>query len=897
MTRIKKSDFVLVFDRYFSRKPNAAVSVLSKTLYCCAECVCMLLCLLEIYNVPASRWIVSLFCVGFTALLCVIFSFVKKRIAIPAFVLVCCLIIRSNREALWEKLTYLIDALLRAMDGPVFSMLRYLWHPDELSVSRTTFAVVCVSCVIAMICAGSMFKKPTGIAPLITFVVLFAPMGIAQKLSFNLWLVPTAALLIGGIAVAKSFSDGIITRGGVYAGCRAALKSEERSFKAQTAKIPVIQRVGINAVHYSKYFSAAVCAVAIFTAAGFSGAMLMKDRSGIDYSGIYEFFENLGKNSPMPPSPDDDFISPHFSNGLEHTLGIASPGTSERVLLRAKNSGEEVYMRGDIGVDFTVNTWTSHTAKAPITSAAADKITKIYRPAEMLVLGGMEQDLYSIFGDEYGFLLNMVPEKYVEDGRVSVFSKSDISLEYVTRTSVAFLPAYTSDFFYYDDNNFNVYGDYVARYKQNKIDTIKCTALSPLVNYKGYDAKNKERLIAAADYINRTELGFSQFFDVIIPAAGNGRYSEYLGYIKENYLGVPENIRGELSAFLNETGLYFPAERANNIIKYNICVGITDYLKSNYTYSLDADNGALNPVMSFLTETKSGHCALYASAMTLMVRSMGIPARYCTGFVVPHTMDGETAVIKSKNLHAWCEVYFENIGWITFDPTGSALNAVAGVEEDQTSSSPSSESSIPPESSEESESSAESESSEESGSSESEISEDSFDNDSEESGGVDPNESGDSAYPGEEKGKVNILPFVIASALAILAAALVITAVYRFRRLDKEAKRALEMSKTYGSCEELYAKIIAILNLCGFRQNTGEQPDRFFARADSHFKTKLSKNTKMLMKIAFAKDNFSAEELYETALLLESIFNAADSQLVLTGRVKLRKIITVGPPK
>ena len=76
--------------------------------------------------------------------------------------------------------------------------------------------------------------------------------------------------------------------------------------------------------------------------------------------------------------------------------------------------------------------------------------------------------------------------------------------------------------------------------------------------------------------------------------------------------------------------------------------------------------------MQFLNETKSGHCSLYATAMTLMLRRLGIPARYCTGYAVhPQTVSGNVKVLKQRDLHAWVEVYMDDFGWVTFDPTSA----------------------------------------------------------------------------------------------------------------------------------------------------------------------------------------------------------------------------------
>ncbi|MCH5207421.1 MAG: transglutaminase domain-containing protein [Oscillospiraceae bacterium] len=887
MNKRKKAEFILVFDRYFTSKPNAVLSVLKRTLYACAECVCMMFCLLGIYSIYANPWIIAGCCVVFTAFFSFIFCFVRKRFAVPAFALIIALIIYENIEAVTEKLTYFIDAVFRAMDGIVFGMNRYMWHRDltENVESEVIFALIGVSCVLSLICAGAMFRKPSGVVPLITFIVLFAPMGIAQNLSFNLWVVPTTALLLGGFAVSKAFSSGVITRGGVYEGCRRAFIRKERSFGSGAAKASVIESAGLNAVHYSKYFSAAVCAAAVFTATGFLGSIIMDGRGGIDYSGVYEYFANIGRNvSPSSGGeetgfPDLGFLTDEFNQ----SLGIVSPGVSEREVLKVQNFGPEVYLRGDIGVDFNGLSWSSHLSG--LFNSAKDVPGK-YRPAEIRLL----RDLENSFRNKYpSIYVADIPESYLSAGEGALVRDGKINLEYLTRTNVVFLPAYVDGYSVFYGAGYDIYGDYVVRSRAEKIEDIGYTALVPSLNYTGYGAEDKLMLVSAAQRISEI-YEFANTFDTnVVPDwSGAGIYKEYLDYVHETYLDVPDSLRGDLTAFLKDNGLYSGSLSGDdNIQKYSVCVEITDFLKDNYAYSLNTDNGLTDPVMTFLTETKSGHCALYASAMTLMLRSMDIPARYCTGFIAPHTDYGNTAVLKSKNLHAWCEVYFDEIGWITFDPTGSSVSGDIEIVDPFSGVSSSSETE----------------------SSDSEISDDSESSsytdvedpatDSDDESDTDPEDYGDDSddsdfggsYPHDEHKGVNVLPYVIASAAAVLLIALAVISVYKFRKLDKEAKNVLEKSRSFGSCEELYAKIIEVLKLCGFRQNSGEQPERFFLRADKHFKTKLSKHAEMLMKIAFGNAEFSGDEVLKTALLLNSLFEAADSQLVVIGRVRLRKII------
>ena len=76
----------------------------------------------------------------------------------------------------------------------------------------------------------------------------------------------------------------------------------------------------------------------------------------------------------------------------------------------------------------------------------------------------------------------------------------------------------------------------------------------------------------------------------------------------------------------------------------------------------------------FIFERPEGFCSYYATAFTLLARSLGLPARYVQGYLVPTL--GETEVnVNSAMAHAWSEVYLENFGWAEFEPTpGKYIN-------------------------------------------------------------------------------------------------------------------------------------------------------------------------------------------------------------------------------
>jgi protein-glutamine gamma-glutamyltransferase len=108
--------------------------------------------------------------------------------------------------------------------------------------------------------------------------------------------------------------------------------------------------------------------------------------------------------------------------------------------------------------------------------------------------------------------------------------------------------------------------------------------------------------------------------------------------------------------------------------EYDKAANIERFLKTRYGYTLDLNLPAgEDPLSSFLFVRKAGHCEYFASAMTVMLRTLGIPARYATGFLPGEYNDvGGDYIIRASDAHAWVEAYFPEYGWVTFDPTPPA---------------------------------------------------------------------------------------------------------------------------------------------------------------------------------------------------------------------------------
>jgi protein-glutamine gamma-glutamyltransferase len=106
--------------------------------------------------------------------------------------------------------------------------------------------------------------------------------------------------------------------------------------------------------------------------------------------------------------------------------------------------------------------------------------------------------------------------------------------------------------------------------------------------------------------------------------------------------------------------------------RYGTVMALTRYLQSHYQYSLQLGHvpSGTDPVDWFLFDARIGYCEQFATAETLMLRSLGIPARLATGYSTG-TYDPvlDQAVVHESDAHAWVEVYFPGHGWVPVDPS------------------------------------------------------------------------------------------------------------------------------------------------------------------------------------------------------------------------------------
>ncbi len=157
--------------------------------------------------------------------------------------------------------------------------------------------------------------------------------------------------------------------------------------------------------------------------------------------------------------------------------------------------------------------------------------------------------------------------------------------------------------------------------------------------FEGGDA-GLEALINAAQ---KDDAYYSEFYDT---------YTQLPGHMEQKVYSDVQNIV------------------QNESTPYGKAMAIMRHLQKYYRYTLTPQTPPTNLdfVTYFLYVGKEGYCTYYASAMTVMCRMAGLPARYVEGFLAQPASDG-FAYVTGREAHAWTEVYFEGFGWVPFDPT------------------------------------------------------------------------------------------------------------------------------------------------------------------------------------------------------------------------------------
>ena len=142
----------------------------------------------------------------------------------------------------------------------------------------------------------------------------------------------------------------------------------------------------------------------------------------------------------------------------------------------------------------------------------------------------------------------------------------------------------------------------------------------------------------------------------------------YPNWIADRYLQLPSNFPQPVRDLAQQL-----AEGHDNV--YDVAVSIQDYLHAlKYGEQVVPPPPGVDAVEWFLTNQRVGFCSYFASSMITMLRSLDIPARLVVGFAPGQWDEDRSAwMVRTKDYHAWPEVYFPEYGWVEFEPTPSGV--------------------------------------------------------------------------------------------------------------------------------------------------------------------------------------------------------------------------------
>lgn len=158
-------------------------------------------------------------------------------------------------------------------------------------------------------------------------------------------------------------------------------------------------------------------------------------------------------------------------------------------------------------------------------------------------------------------------------------------------------------------------------------------------------------------------------------AEGTYRYNssseaeDYKAFVYDTYLEIPRKTQIEFRRIAEQEGFLDSELTVSEKIEM-----VKNYISSSKTYSLKTPKMPSGKDFAtwFLNESDTGYCVHFATAGTLMLRSLGIPARYVTGYYAT-AYANQTVTVTTDNAHAWVEYYSDTAGWIPLECTPSSF--------------------------------------------------------------------------------------------------------------------------------------------------------------------------------------------------------------------------------
>ena len=172
-------------------------------------------------------------------------------------------------------------------------------------------------------------------------------------------------------------------------------------------------------------------------------------------------------------------------------------------------------------------------------------------------------------------------------------------------------------------------------------------------------------------HVDRSILAlYSQIPEAERPDYNMARYSDWV-LSRETYLQIDETTAQGMLSAASDAGISPNADRA--VIADQVAGFMSSF--GNYTLSPLIVPEDEDFALYFLETSRQGYCIHYTTAATLMLRALGVPARFTSGFIaiVDDEDVGSAITITDRYAHSWVEVYYDNIGWLPLEVTPPAV--------------------------------------------------------------------------------------------------------------------------------------------------------------------------------------------------------------------------------
>lgn len=243
----------------------------------------------------------------------------------------------------------------------------------------------------------------------------------------------------------------------------------------------------------------------------------------------------------------------------------------------------------------------------------------------------------------------------------------------------------------YRDNTWSIISDNdAARYPQDFVPftaTIGNNALTDTrvhmlneskIAYVPYFLESlPDNLNSVADVCVKNDTDKNEFYYSHYPfyAENTYRYNNsteaenYKAFVYDTYLEIPRKTQIELRRIADQEGFLDSELTVSEKIEM-----VKNYISSSKPYSLKTPKMPSGKDFAawFLNESNTGYCVHFATAGTLMLRAVGIPARYVTGYYAT-AYANQTVTVTTDNAHAWVEYYSDTAGWIPLECTPSSF--------------------------------------------------------------------------------------------------------------------------------------------------------------------------------------------------------------------------------